>query len=254
MVRWIPVILGAVAILGFTIVEARMTSRFEGSDMTEEQFAQLLEHVPKDIGEWEGEDLPVQEQVQKTAGARGYVSRRYRNSVSGDTVTVWLIVGHARDICRHTPDICYPSSGFKMRAPENARHQFNFERQSPADFYTNTFVKEDATGRELDRVFWSWYKPTPGAPVKWEAPKIVRWEFGNARSLYKLYFTSAMKDYKESVEQSPCNKFAELFLPVVDKALSAGHDGSTPGADTTPADSTPAVPPVEAPAEEPAAT
>ena len=64
------------------------------------------------------------------------------------------------------------------------------------------------------RVFWSWYKPTEDGKVTWKAPKIVRWEFGNAPSLYKLYFTSNMRDYRETTDESVCMKFAKEFLPV----------------------------------------
>jgi hypothetical protein len=220
MFRQIPIVIGVLALIGFTVAEARMSGRFQGSDMTEEQFAALLKNVPTKIGDWVGEDLPVEDQVKKTAGARGYVSRSYKNAITGETVTVWLIVGHSKDVVRHTPDVCYPSSGFKTVSPENSLQTFAFEGQPEANFYTNKFVKEDATGRQLVRVFWSWYKPTEDGTVTWKAPKIVRWEFGNARSLYKLYFTSNMRDYRETTDESVCMKFAEEFLPVVDKALS----------------------------------
>jgi hypothetical protein len=162
---------------------------------------------------------------------------------------VWLIVGHARDVVRHTPDVCYPSSGFKMRAPENSRHTFAFEGQPTADFYTNTFIKEDTTGRQLERVFWSWYRPQEDSNVTWKAPKIVRLDFGNARSLYKLYFSNSMRDAKETTEESPCTKFAELFLPLVDKALSTAGGTAGPAAGA-PAEAAPE----DAAAEPPAAT
>jgi hypothetical protein len=223
MLRQAPVILGVVALVGFFVAEAKMSGRFQGSDITEEQFTELLKNVPKKIGDWRGEDLPVEEQVKKTAGARGYVSRDYKNAITGENVTVWLIVGHSKDVVRHTPDVCYPSSGFRTRAPENSLQPFVFDGKSLGDFYTNTFVKEDAMGRQLVRVFWSWYKPQPDGKVVWKAPKIVRWEFGNARSLYKLYFTSQMRDFRETTDESPCMKFAQEFLPVVDKALSTAN-------------------------------
>jgi hypothetical protein len=220
MFREVPIILGILAIVGLTYAESRVSGRFEGSDISDEQFAAMLNNVPEDIGDWHGENLSVEDDVRTRAGARGYVSRMYRNSVTGDEVTLWLIVGHSKDVCRHTPDICYPSSGFKMRADENSKQPFIFEGQPEADFYTNTFIKEDASGRQIVRVFWSWFKPNAEGTVKWEAPTNVRWTFGNARSLYKMYFSSVMKDVRETTDQSPCMKFAEQFLPVVNKALS----------------------------------
>ena len=237
MIRQLPIILGVLALVGFTVAEARMSGRFQGSNMTEERFAALLKKVPMDIGDWHGTDLSVEDQVKKTAGARGYVSRSYRNKITGQEVTIWLIVGHSKDVVRHTPDVCYPSSGFQTMSPENARQTFVFEGQPQADFYTNKFLKEDETGRQLVRVFWSWFKPSADGNVTWKAPEIVRWQFGNAPSLFKLYFTSRMSDYKETTDGSPCMKFAEVFLPVVDKALSTAEQPST----------------AEAPAEAPAA-
>ncbi len=226
MIRYLPIVLGVFALVGFTVAEAQMSGRFQGSNMTEEQFAALLKKVPMDIGEWHGTDMPVEEQVKETAGARGYVSRSYRNSVTGDEVSIWLIVGHSKDVMRHTPDVCYPSSGFQTMSPENAHEPFVFEGQPQADFYTNKFLKEDETGRKLVRVFWAWYKPTDDGKVTWEAPEIVRWRFGNAPSLFKLYFTSQMRDYKENTFESPCMKFAEVFLPIVDKALATSAQPS----------------------------
>jgi hypothetical protein len=220
MFRNLPVILGVVAIVALTAAQAKISGRFQGSDITEEHFAALLENVPMNIGDWKGENLPVEDQVKKTAGARGYVSRDYVNELSGERVGIWLIVGHSRDVMRHTPDVCYPSSGFKTRAPENAKVPFEFENQPESDFFTNTFIKEDASGRAIKRVFWAWYKPNEDGTVRWEAPKNVYLRFGNARSLYKLYFSGDMREFGETADQSACMKFAEIFLPVVDQALS----------------------------------
>ena len=56
----------------------------------------------------------------------------------------------------------------------------------------------------------------------------ARWHFGNTRALYKMYFTSSMRDPKETAEQSACVRFAREFLPEVNKALSEVYS-ETPG-------------------------
>jgi hypothetical protein len=239
MMRQLPLVLGVFALIGLTVAEARLSGRFQGSSMTEQQFTELLKHVPMKIGDWEGTDEAVEEQVKRTAGAKGYVSRTYKNAITGETVSIWLIVGHSKDIVRHTPDVCYVSSGFTKRAPENSLQSFVFDGKDMGNFYTNTFVKEDTTGRQLIRVFWSWYKPNEEGTVEWKAPDFVRLEFGNAPSLFKLYFTSAMRDYRETTEESMAMKFAKEFLPVVDKALSTAEksmEGNAPAAAEAPAE------------------
>ena len=224
MSRYIPLILGALLIVGLTIPQVMMTDRLSGTNVTAQQRAELLKLVPKDFGDWHGEDKPVDPLVQKSAGAVGAVSRNYRNARTGERVDLWLIVGHARDVAFHTPDICYPSSGFEARGKENAVYPLVMPGRPDTPMWTNTFFKEDVSGRTLLRVFWTWYNPEAEDhkdKVVWEAPKNARWFFGNTRALYKMYFTSEARDGLETADQSVCVRFAKDFLPEVDKALLA---------------------------------
>jgi hypothetical protein len=221
MTRYLPIALGVLVIVGLTIPQIKMSDRFSGSNISAEQGRELLKQVPTEIGDWKGEDLEITDEVRKTAGAVGAVSRTYRNVRTGDEVRLWLVVGHARDISAHTPDICFPASGLTPKAAENSLYPFVFPDQPEAPFWTNTFIKEDAiTGRQLVRVFWAWFNPKPDGKVAWEAPSNPRWSFGNTRALYKMYFTSTMRDPAETTEQSSCVRFAREFMPVVEDVLS----------------------------------
>jgi hypothetical protein len=231
MTRYLPIALGVLLIVGLTIVQGRMTDRLSGKDFTAEQKAELLKNVPMNIGNWHGEDRPVDEAVRETAGAVGAVSRVYRNVRTGDVVDLWLIVGHGRVISAHTPDVCYRSSGFSARAKENSLYPMVFENQPETPFLTNTFIREDVTGRRLIRVFWTWHNTESkdnDVEIVWEAPSNARWHFGNTRALYKMYFTAEMRDPLETAEQSPCLRFARDFLPVVNQALAEVHGDSKP--------------------------
>ncbi len=86
------------------------------------------------------------------------------------------------------------------------------------------------------RVFWSWYnagEDEDPTSVEWEAPSNARWHFGNTRALYKMYFTSEMRDQAETAEESPCRRFAQEFLPVVSQALAVVHGDVAPSTTTT---------------------
>jgi hypothetical protein len=226
MSRYLPIVLGVIAIVGLTIPQIRMSDRFAGSNYTAEQKVAILKNIPMRIGDWQGEDMEIDAKVREIAGAVGAVSRVYRNGRTGDKVDLWLIVGHGRVISAHTPNICYEASGFEMRAPESSLFPMVISDQRDAPFWTNTFFKEDSTGRRLIRVFWSWYNTEnedSQGQVVWEAPENARWYFGNTRALYKMYFTSQMKDPLETAEQSACLRFAREFLPVVNEALAEVH-------------------------------
>jgi hypothetical protein len=231
MARYAPVIVGIVLIVALTAVQGRMTDRLSGTNITAEQKAELLKNVPINIGDWHGEDKPVDERIKDTAGAVGAVSRTYRNARTGEVVDLWLIVGHGREISAHTPDICYRASGFTARAQENSDYVLIDDARPEVPFLTNTFFREDVTGRQLVRVFWTWYNTENEAnegQVRWEAPKNARWHFGNTRALYKMYFTSGMRDPLETAEQSPCLRFGREFLPAVEKGLAEVYGDGTP--------------------------
>jgi hypothetical protein len=230
MSRYLPIVLGILAIVGLTIPQIRMSDRFADTNFSAEQQTKLLDRIPMRINDWQGEDIPVDSTVRQTAGAVGAISRIYRNVRTGDKVDLWLIVGHGRVIAAHTPNICYQASGFEMRAAENSLYPMAFT-DPPSPFLTNTFFKEDKSGRRLVRVFWSWYNPESeenGNKVVWEAPSNSRWHFGNTRALYKMYFTSEMRDPLETTELSACLRFAREFLPVVNDALAQVNLGAAP--------------------------
>jgi hypothetical protein len=231
MTRYLPIAFGVLLMVGLTFIQFRMTDRLGGSNITAADRAKLLAKIPDKIGDWHGTDVPINEQVRQTTGAEGAVQRQYRNVRTGEMVDLWLIVGHGRSVSRHTPNVCYPNNGFTARSVENSIYPLVLEDGSQPMFFTNTFSSEGAKGRQLVRVFWTWYNAADHeGKVVWEAPANPTWYFGNTRALFKMYFTSAMRDVAETAEKSSCLNFAREFIPVADKALAQVTDpNATPG-------------------------
>jgi len=227
----LPAALALIAIVSLSFYEGyAMKDRWNEPGIEAKQLGERFAQVPLDIGDWKGEDLPVDEIVRNTAGAVDYVSRRYTNVLTGKEVVLWLIVGHSRDIVRHTPNICYPSSGFRQLG-SNLRHLINIESGNEAEFFTSKFEKEDALSRRIERVFWTFNHPDEN---QWEAPERgARSRYGLARALYKLYFTCAVAPDEDTIEVNAAAEFAELMLPAIDRALFPTEE-STADAATAP--------------------
>lgn len=229
---FVPAVLAIVAIVGFTVPQAMFTNRFTSGSMTAEEFGQRFSKVPMTIGNWVGTDMEVDKATLEQAGAVNYVSRRYVNTETKQSVDLWLIVGHARDICRHTPDICYPSQGFSQIG-ERVRWDFEDDEnaQDPPTFFTAKFRNEDNAGSTEKRVFWAWNGNEEGRD-RWDAPEPKTWfdwlggkstgpkvYYGNNTALYKVYFTAPMAGIDEDVADNVANDFAEVMLPQIDRAL-----------------------------------
>jgi hypothetical protein len=130
-------------------------------------------------------------------------------------VTLWLIVGHARDVCRHTPNICYPSAGFTQNSSILKFH-LPLPGGEEAVFNTAKFEKADELSRHVERVFWAWNHPDHN---RWEAPDNQRRTYGNSRALYKLYFTSTVMKGEETIEENVAVGFAKQMVPWINAAL-----------------------------------
>lgn len=212
-----PAAVAAGIIAVITFFEWKNQDFLTSSSMTAAEFGKRFEQVPMQVGPWIGQDLPITKDTIEQAGAVNHVSRRYVNEQNQRFVDLWLIVGHSRDIVRHTPDICYPSQGFGQTG-STIKQRIDVEGEPSATFNTAKFHSESGFGSPWERVFWAWNANTEGEK-DWVAPDKQRMHFGNNTALYKMYFTSAMSNKDEQAADSTALEFAELMLPHVNRAL-----------------------------------
>lgn len=221
MIRtWLPIIVATVLIVALSGWEAVISDRFRGSGIAPEVVAERFAEIPMEIPgtSWIGEDREVEDEILQVAGAVNHINRQYTNGDTGDQVDVWLICGHARDVCRHTPNICYISQGFRQRAGQT-RKTIKVPGEADAEFYTASFTRE-AGGFEPVRVFWAWNgNDASRGHTTWEAPDNQRRTYGNNTALYKLYFTARMGDGEDDADDSVAVDFAKIMLPEINKAL-----------------------------------
>ena len=140
-------------------------------------------------------ELPVKE--------RSRVTCRQYTSPSGRTpVTVSITSGPSGAVSTHTPDVCYPGSGYKMA---NAPHTESIDLPGggKATYMVAEFEKKTATTFDRHRVRWSW--TTDGA---WGVPDRPRFAFLAAPELYKLYVVTGvpMEDADKSDADNPVVK------------------------------------------------
>lgn len=223
---YVPVAVTMVLLVSLTIVEAQFSDRWTDSSISAEEFGKRFANLPMEVGAWVGTDEEVKDETLEVAGAVNHVSRYYLNDSTNERVDIWLVVGHARDIGRHTPDVCYPSQGFAQDGDKLKQH-IEASGEEPATFFTARFRSESNPGRPT-RVFWAWHaNQTP--EDQWEAPDNTRLAFGNNTALYKLYFTSNMSDKNQPITENIGYEFAKIMLPVINRTLFPERYGIAPG-------------------------
>ncbi|MGI9458305.1 MAG: exosortase-associated EpsI family protein [Aeoliella sp.] len=226
MLKYLPFLVVGIFMVPLTVWQWDLMDWVWGDNLPALQCAYVLhKDVPMEFGDWVGEDQIVEEEIRTTAGADGYISRVYTNQRTQDQVSIWFIVGHFRQVARHTPNVCYRANGFEQI--ENiSNYKFVVEGQPDAEFRTSKFMRDQDGLRRFQRVFWAWWRPDPleegesasDIRVAWSAPEEPRVGFGYCRALYKLYFTASTNE-SELPAESICNQFAKEFIPIVDETI-----------------------------------
>lgn len=75
---------------------------------------------PSEIGLWRGEDQELNEEIEKTVGARHAISRSYTDSKTGRVITVHIADWDSlkTPTLPHPPVICYAASGAEILSRE----------------------------------------------------------------------------------------------------------------------------------------
>lgn len=227
MLRYVPAAIGLLLIIALGIVQGIWSDRWTDRAADARQVSERLVNVPLVVGDWEGTDQSDKADLRTlaVAGAVGHISYEFRNKLTGQNVSIYLVCGHAQTITLHTPDRCYPASGFTATSDQTLQ-PIEWDGQS-VDFFTKSFRKESVGGSQALRVFWAW--TTDG---NWQAPEYPRYKFGGVRALFKLYLISPVETRGEQPHQSAALQFARSFMPALNKALFPNGVPAAAGAAT----------------------
>ncbi len=76
----------------------------------------LLSLVPHAIGDWRGEDIPMEDRIVKIARIDCYLNRSYSKGTAGSEVSLYIGCGHDPSLVTHSPDRCYLGGGWIPRS------------------------------------------------------------------------------------------------------------------------------------------
>lgn len=163
------------AVVAATVAHGQITGRWAAATVKE---SYTLPELPMKLGDWVGEDQ--KSNLADDPNLKN-LTRKFTHAKSGRAFMVSLTVGPAGLTAQHTPEYCYPGSGYK-----SAEATRLFAPGTAADsFRTTVFRKESTAGHESVRILWAW--STAG---QWSAPAYPELQFLGGSALYKLYVVS----------------------------------------------------------------
>ena len=177
------------------LVHGATTHRWSLLSSTTKQMDQLHSHVVQ-LGDYQAEEVPNDMPLKEKSIA---TSRRYFSPSRNFTAVISVITGTPGSVATHTPDVCYPGSGYKtLKAP--VRESLDVPGIGKVSYYVAEFEKKTVTRTERHRVRWSW--STDGV---WEAPDRPRFSYLRVADLAKIYIVTSLGDgeSEKSAEDTP---------------------------------------------------
>jgi hypothetical protein len=159
----------------------------------------------------------------RQARLAGSLWRSYKNTLTGETVSVVLVCGRPGPVSVHTPEVCYAGTGYQQ-VSQAVRSEFRPPSPAPtAQLWTARFAKLSAPVPEQLQIYWSW-----NAVGTWEAPDNPRLVFARFPVLYKLYvLRETTADAPQ--EKDPGRDFLQQLLPALHQALTEHRTDSLVG-------------------------
>lgn len=206
-------LLGAAVLLGISgLVHGMWTNRWQpGIEMSGKD---LLTPLEEPIGDWQPDTMITLKASEIPAKTKA-VSRRFTPLKSGRPLVVSVSSGHPGVITAHTPDVCYPGSGFVQKTPIS-QDIIKLSNGKEASFWMADFEKQTPLGNDVIRVRWSWCKDKE---QEWKAPERPRLAYARTPLLYKVYMVHPVGDETDLTKDEVYRKFAGDLLPALSRQL-----------------------------------
>jgi Protein of unknown function (DUF3485) len=100
--------------IGILVMGLAAQSELKRVNQTERPpLRRYLASIPKELGDWVGEDEPVPRKIVERAQTTEYLNRVYESRTQpGLRLTLWINYSEKGTNLRHTPAICLPSGGW----------------------------------------------------------------------------------------------------------------------------------------------
>jgi len=164
------------------IVHGSATHRWGRAGVDLDRVAAVHDHAVA-LADYRSTDIPSELPVME----RSRVTCRQYVAPSGlPAAVVSITSGPAGAVSTHTPDVCYPGSGYKtVVAPK--RESLELPNGAKATYWVAEFEKKTATSIERQRVRWAW-----SADGTWDVPNNHRWAYLRQPELFKLYVVTGV--------------------------------------------------------------
>jgi hypothetical protein len=208
-----------------TIQDRRHQSEKSYREVCPVDLSKLPDKFGDDWKQIKGGDRKLDDLTMRITGGTDHIIRTYANELTGVYVTILVLFGPAEPVLPHTPQVCYPSSGFEAGDPPALRPiEFPMGKDSKgnlveghADFLSASYAKNNGRQMLREAVYHSFRLDGRWSPYIGEGRKFPRRNPG----IFKVQIHRLVAE-RESVGQGdPIEQFLQKFLAELETRIQA---------------------------------
>jgi hypothetical protein len=191
-----------------------------------------LNELPKVLGSWhelEGSESQLDPETARVAGSSDHIIRVYADPTTGETVSILVLYGLAHSVFAHTPDACYPASGYRAMIEPIDRELSRAGSEPPVRFRASYFVKQIAGVPRFDEVFCTFRHDGLWLPEVASRWKTFRYHPG----MFKIQIQRHTSGI--AIADSPTESLLREVVQAIESRLARDRAQNTPGAANAPA-------------------
>jgi hypothetical protein len=183
-----------------------------------------VKDLPKSLGGWgmvEGSQGQLDPEVAQTAGAseHNHFRREYIDEKSGERVSILVLYGLAHTVFAHTPDSCYPASGYRLVLGPEDRQLSIPGVTTPVQCRAAIYAKKVGSVVRYEEVYWTFFHNKEWLPELKDRWKSFRYHPG----AFKIQLQRPVS--RLTFEDSPTEALLSEFVQDIGKRTSANPKG-----------------------------
>jgi hypothetical protein len=188
-----------------------------------------LKEISTVLGDWrmvEGAEATLDPRIARLAGSTDHIVRTYENAETGEKATVLALYGPALLVFGHTPDVCYPSTGYKpMGKPDDVTIP-GADGAPDALFRHGRYGWFEGGGSRVNEVFHSFRNGGV-----WSPEMASRWkQFRYNPGMFKIQVERVVRGDGAAEARATHALLASLVAEIEGRAGAAGAAATAPDA------------------------
>ena len=215
-----------VALLGFSgLVRAVQDRRFGQEKGYLETCPFRLSSIPTSLGGWKVSDdgeKGLDELTLRITGSTDHILRTYVDELTGVTLSVLVLFGPATPVVPHTPEVCYPASGYTA-VEESSDRTIKAGSDRGAPFRSAIYSKSGGRIMLREEVYYSFRLGDDWSPDMGRGRKFPRKNPG----IFKVQVQRRVVEGERRDRDDPIEGFLSLLVADIEQRVAAASAKDT---------------------------